>query len=72
MFAGLGAALVLLATYGFLAWRLSMGLIETLLFLGLALLAAQFFHFQRDPETEPAVLAEPVLSESKGDADGCR
>jgi hypothetical protein len=59
MLAALGALLLLLAGNGFLAWRLSTGLIGTQLVAGLVLIVAQCLRIQREPA---------AASESKGEA----
>ncbi len=61
MLAGLGALLLMVAGYGFLAWRLSMGLIDALFIAGLALIVAQFLGIQKEPAQG---------EDSKGEANG--
>jgi hypothetical protein len=61
MLASLGVFLLLFAGYGFLAWRLSTGLIGSMFVVGLILIVAQFLRIQREP-------SGPV--ESKGEANG--
>jgi hypothetical protein len=63
MLAGLGTLLLFFAGYIFLAWRLSTGLIGSLLVAGFVLIVAQFLRIQKGPAPAP---------ESTGEADGSR
>lgn len=58
MFAALGLAMMLVATYGLFAWQLSLARIAILCIAGILLVAAQFLRIQKtsattsDPEGE--------------------
>jgi len=47
MLAGLGIAMMLLATYGMFAWQMSLGRIEVLGATGILLIVAQFVRIER-------------------------
>lgn len=64
MLAGLGMAMILLATYGLFAWQLSLARIELLGAAGILLIALQYVRIER---------GTAGLTESKGGIDGlCR
>jgi len=69
MFAGLGMAMMLLATYGMFAWQTSLGRIEVLGGTGILLVVAQFVRVERGT-AEPA---KPEPMKSRRGIDGlCR
>jgi hypothetical protein len=63
MFAALGSAMMLVATYGLFAWQLSLIRIAILCIAGILLVAAQFLRIQK---TSAAAV------ESKGEIHGSR
>lgn len=62
MLAALGASVMILGMYVFLALRTSISLVAVLFAVGLFLVMGQFFTFSKDGESAPAA--------PKGDASG--
>ena len=63
MFAALGLAMMLVATYGLFAWQLSLVRIAILCLAGILLVAAQFLRIQK---------TSAVSTESEGEIHGSR